>query len=135
MQALILFWKINSEYRSKEIKHYVNKAVIFIENNQKKDGSWFVLLHHLFCINYCHFLLLITKLAIFSTRYGTWGICFVYGTLYAIKGLIAAGRNYENSICIRKACRFLLSTQLKTGGWGESFLSCERQVKSSFQFT
>jgi sensor histidine kinase YesM len=81
------------------------------------------------------FLLLITKLAIFSTRYGTWGICFVYGTLYAIKGLIAAGRNYENSICIRKACRFLLSTQLKTGGWGESFLSCERQVKSSFQFT
>ena len=86
MQALILFWKINSEYRSKEIKHYVNKAVIFIENNQKKDGSWFVLLHHLFCINYCHFLLLITKLAIFSTWYGTWGICFVYGTLYAIKG-------------------------------------------------
>ncbi|XP_066389941.1 achilleol B synthase-like isoform X3 [Miscanthus floridulus] len=100
MQALILFRKINLDYHSKEIKDYVNKAVIFIENNQKKDGSW----------------------------YGTWGICFVYGTLYAIKGLIAAGRNYENSICIRKACRFLLSTQLKTGGWGESFLSCERQV-------
>jgi len=56
MHALILFRKINPEYRSKEIKDYVNKAVIFIENNQKKDGSWFVLLlHHLFCTNYCHF--------------------------------------------------------------------------------
>ncbi|KAG0521407.1 hypothetical protein BDA96_08G157700 [Sorghum bicolor] len=100
LQALLLFGDFNSEYRSKEIKENVNKAAIFIESNQNKDGSW----------------------------YGTWGICFVYGTLYAIKGLVAAGRNYENSICIRKACNFLLSIQLKTGGWAESYRSCETQV-------
>ncbi|XP_008661273.1 achilleol B synthase isoform X2 [Zea mays] len=100
LQALVLFEEFNSEYRSKEIKENVKKAAIYIENNQNKDGSW----------------------------YGTWGICFVYGTLYAIKGLVAAGRNYENSICIRKACNFLLSIQLKTGGWAESYHSCERQV-------
>ncbi|ONM01571.1 Cycloartenol synthase [Zea mays] len=99
LQALVLFGDFNSDYRSKEIKENVNKAAIYIENNQHKDGSW----------------------------YGTWGICFVYGTLFAIKGLVAAGRNYENSICIRKACKFLLSIQLKTGGWAESYRSCERQ--------
>ncbi|XP_066358596.1 achilleol B synthase-like [Miscanthus floridulus] len=100
MEALILFREVNPEYRGEEIREYVSKAAMFIENNQKKDGSW----------------------------YGTWGICFIYGTLFAIKGLVAAGRNYENSICIRKACEFLLSTKLRTGGWGESYLSCERQV-------
>ncbi|CAN6180403.1 unnamed protein product [Urochloa humidicola] len=100
MDALVLFGEHNPEYRSEEIREYVSKAAVFIENNQKNDGSW----------------------------YGTWGICFIYGTLFAVKGLVAAGRNYENSSCIRKACEFLLSTQRATGGWGESYLSCERQV-------
>ncbi|ONM01580.1 Camelliol C synthase [Zea mays] len=101
LQALVLFGDFNSEYRSKEIKENVDKAAIFIESNQNKDGSW----------------------------YGTWGICFIYGTLHAINGLVAAGRNYENNICIRKACEFLLSIQLKTGGWAESYRSCERQME------
>jgi len=42
LQALILFGDFNSEYRSNEIKENVNKAAIFIERNQNKDGSWFV---------------------------------------------------------------------------------------------
>jgi squalene cyclase len=42
LQALLLFGNFNSEYRSKEIKENVNKAAIFIERNQNKDGSWFV---------------------------------------------------------------------------------------------
>ena len=42
LQALILFGDFNSEYRSNEIKENVNKAAIFIESNQNKDGSWFV---------------------------------------------------------------------------------------------
>ncbi|PWZ53471.1 Cycloartenol synthase [Zea mays] len=104
LQALVLFGDFNSEYRSKEIKENVDKAAIFIESNQNKDGSW----------------------------YGTWGICFIYGTLHAINGLVAAGRNYENNICIRKACEFLLSIQLKTGGWAESYRSCERQVRKKY---
>ncbi|XP_062230086.1 achilleol B synthase-like [Phragmites australis] len=100
MHALIVFGEHYPWYHREQMTEYVNKAALYIENNQKKDGSW----------------------------YGTWGICFIYGTLFAIKGLVAAGRTYENSICIKKACSFLLSTQLRTGGWGESYLSCEREV-------
>ncbi|KAF7046886.1 hypothetical protein CFC21_055881 [Triticum aestivum] len=59
--------------------------------------------------------------------YGTWGICFTYGTLFAVKGLIASGRTYENSSFIRNACNFLLSKQLSTGGWGETYLSSETE--------
>ncbi|TVU03990.1 hypothetical protein EJB05_50454, partial [Eragrostis curvula] len=101
MQTLILFGEnYPCWYHREHIREYIDKATVYIENNQKKDGSW----------------------------YGTWGICFIYGTLFAIKGLVAAGRTYENSTCIRKACNFLLSTQLRTGGWGESYLSCKREV-------
>ncbi|TVU08995.1 hypothetical protein EJB05_42429, partial [Eragrostis curvula] len=100
LHALMLFVDLYPKYRNEEIRQYVEKAAIYIENSQKNDGSW----------------------------YGTWGICFIYGTLFAIKGLVAAGRTYDNSICIRKACNFLLSTQLRTCGWGESHLSCEKEV-------
>ncbi|KAJ1276758.1 hypothetical protein BS78_05G239300 [Paspalum vaginatum] len=100
MHALILFGESYPGYRSEEIRECVNKSATYIESNQKNDGSW----------------------------YGTWGICFIYGTMFALKGLVAAGRTYENDVCIKKACKFLLSTQLKTGGWGESYLSCEREA-------
>ncbi|VAI00095.1 unnamed protein product [Triticum turgidum subsp. durum] len=82
-------------YRKDEIGKCIKHCSMFIENSQRKDGSWF----------------------------GTWGICFTYGTLFAVKGLIAAGSTYNNSSFIRKACNFLLSKQLSTGGWGETYLS------------
>uniref|UniRef100_A0A0D9VFG1 Terpene cyclase/mutase family member n=1 Tax=Leersia perrieri TaxID=77586 RepID=A0A0D9VFG1_9ORYZ len=63
-----------------------------------------------------------------SLRFGTWGICFTYGTFFAVKGLVSAGRTYENSPAIRKACHFLLQKQLSTGGWGETYLSSETEV-------
>lgn len=66
-----------------------------------------------------------------SGRYGTWSVCFTYGTLFAVKGLVAAGRTYGTSSSIRKACDFLLSKQKITGGWGESYLSSETEVISS----
>lgn len=61
-------------------------------------------------------------------RYGSWGVCFTYATWFGIKGLLAAGKTYETSVCIRKACGFLLSKQLPCGGWGESYLSCQNKV-------
>uniref|UniRef100_A0A0E0PJD1 Squalene cyclase C-terminal domain-containing protein n=1 Tax=Oryza rufipogon TaxID=4529 RepID=A0A0E0PJD1_ORYRU len=88
-------------YRKEEIGKCIKNASKFIENKQRKDGSWF----------------------------GTWGICFTYGTFFAIKGLVAAGRTYENSSSIRKACNFILSKQLCTGGWGETYLSSETEVE------
>ena len=50
------------------------------------------------------------------------------GTLFAVKGLVSAGRTYENSSSIRKACSFLLSKQLSTGGWGETYPSTANAV-------
>ena len=61
-------------------------------------------------------------------RFGSWGICFTYGTWFAIEGLSAVGQCYNNSTCIRKACQFLLSKQLRNGGWGESHLSSRTKV-------
>ncbi|VAI85726.1 unnamed protein product [Triticum turgidum subsp. durum] len=87
-------------YRKEEIGKCIKNASKFIEDKQRKDGSWF----------------------------GTWGICFTYGTFFGVKGLIASGRTYENSSSIRKACNFLLSKQLSTGGWGESYLSSETEA-------
>ncbi|XBI69417.1 hypothetical protein VPH35_064127 [Triticum aestivum] len=95
VDALILFKELYPQYRGDELGKCIKGAAKFIEGKQLNDGSW----------------------------YGSWGICFTYGTLFAIKGLIAAGRNYHNSSSIRKACNFLLSKQQSTGGWGESYLS------------
>ncbi|XP_006656974.1 achilleol B synthase-like [Oryza brachyantha] len=100
LQALIMIRELYPVYRSGEIEKCIKSASKFIEREQRKDGSWF----------------------------GTWGICFTYGTFFAIKGLVSAGRTYENSSSIRKACNFLLSNQLSTGGWGESYLSNETWV-------
>ena len=66
-------------------------------------------------------------LSIFD-RYGCWGVCFTYGGWFGITGLIAAGNTYSNCPCIRKACDYLLSKELASGGWGESYLSCPNKV-------
>lgn len=69
-------------------------------------------------------------LYLFSYRYGSWAVCFTYGTWFGVKGLIAAGRTFKNSPAIRKACDFLMSKELPFGGWGESYLSSQDQVDS-----
>lgn len=68
--------------------------------------------------------------SVFSNRYGSWAVCFTYGTWFGVKGLVAAGRTFKNSPAITKACDFLLSKELPSGGWGESYLSSQDQVNS-----
>ncbi|KAL8056943.1 hypothetical protein ABFX02_04G151000 [Erythranthe guttata] len=100
IQGLKQFNKIYPNYRRKEIEACIDKALQFIESIQLSDGSW----------------------------YGSWGICYTYGTWFGITGLVAGGKTYENSLSVRKACDFLLSKQLPCGGWGESYLSSQDKV-------
>ncbi|KAK6263743.1 hypothetical protein SCA6_019177 [Theobroma cacao] len=100
IQALVLFTESYPGHRRKEIEKCIAKAVQFLENVQKADGSW----------------------------YGGWGICFMYGTWFALGGLAAAGKNYNNCLAVRNGLDFLLETQTDDGGWGESYLSCPNKV-------
>ncbi|OAY76872.1 Cycloartenol synthase [Ananas comosus] len=105
IQALTSFRKLYPGHRREEIDSCIKKAANFIEKIQEPNGSW----------------------------YGSWAVCFTYGTWFGVKGLIATGRTYENSSCIRKACDFLLSKELPSGGWGESYLSCQDKVYTNLE--
>ncbi|KAL6575278.1 CRISPR-associated protein 1 [Orobanche minor] len=105
IQALTAFKKLYPGHRKVEVERCIEKGAKFIENIQAEDGSW----------------------------YGSWAVCFTYGTWFGVKGLVAAGRIFSNCSAIRKACDFLLSKQLPCGGWGESYLSCQNKVYSNLE--
>lgn len=63
-------------------------------------------------------------------RYGSWGVCSTYATWFALEGLAAVGKTYENCLAIREGVGFLLKKQNSSGGWGESYLSCSEKVMS-----
>ncbi|KAJ6363959.1 hypothetical protein OIU76_028985 [Salix suchowensis] len=96
IQALALFTHLHPEHRRKEIETSVAKATHYVENVQMADGSW----------------------------YGNWGICYTYATYLVLRALAAVGKTRHNSEAVCKGCDFLLSKQLESGGWGESYLSC-----------
>ncbi|KAJ6363962.1 hypothetical protein OIU76_028988 [Salix suchowensis] len=96
IQALALFTHLHPEHRRKEIETSVAKATHYVENVQMADGSW----------------------------YGNWGICYTYATYLVLRGLAAVGKTHRNSEAVCRGCDFLLSKQLESGGWGESYLSC-----------
>ncbi|GAU13083.1 hypothetical protein TSUD_173830 [Trifolium subterraneum] len=75
IQALVMFQKLYPEHRKKEIENFIPNAVRFLEEIQNVDGSW----------------------------YGSWAICFVYGSWFALGGLAAAGKTYTNCAAICKA--------------------------------
>nr|QEV81988.1 oxidosqualene cyclase [Scutellaria barbata] len=105
IQSLALFKKLHPGYRHKEIEGCISRAIRYIEIAQERDGSW----------------------------YGCWGICYTYGTWFAMKGLIDCGKNCKNSHIVRKGCEFLLSKQLDDGGWGESHLSSSNKVYTNLE--
>jgi len=100
MQALISFGKAHPTHRRKEIKESLDWAESFIRSIQKPDGSW----------------------------YGSWAVCFTYGCWFGIGSLASRGNTYDNDPAVRRGCEFLLSKQGEDGGWGESYLSCEKKV-------
>jgi len=70
----------------------ISVANAWIRRAQEKDGSW----------------------------RGVWGIQYIYGTLFGIRGLIAAGASPSDP-AIRMACLWLLEHQNEDGGWGEHY--------------
>ena len=54
---------------------------------------------------------------------GVWGVQFVYGTLFGIRGLVAGGAHPADP-ALRLACRWLLDRQRADGGWGEHHSGC-----------
>jgi cycloartenol synthase len=78
----------------------MDRALGFITNAQREDGSWL----------------------------GKWGVCFTYGTWFACEALTACVEmdlaNQDAKQAVERACFFLLTKQNDDGGWGESAESC-----------
>ena len=51
---------------------------------------------------------------------GNWGVHFIYGTMFGVRGLLAAGAPPQDAD-IRRACTWLLEQQNPDGGWGERY--------------
>lgn len=82
-------------HRANEIAAAIKAGGKFIASIQRDDGSW----------------------------YGSWAVCFTYGTWFGIRGLLAAGKKPTHPRIV-KAAKFILSKQNPDGGWGEDFYSC-----------
>lgn len=102
IRSLSEFKEQYPEHRKNEITTAIESGARFIKKQQMTDGSW----------------------------YGSWAVCFTYGTWFGVEGLIASGEpTYTSeegnaSPAIQKACDFLIARQNEDGGWGESFESC-----------
>ena len=73
----------------------VSRADAWLRRTQASDGSW----------------------------RGVWGVQFIYGTFFGIRGLLAAGAR-PGDPALRLACRWLLDRQRNDGGWGEHHSGC-----------
>jgi len=69
----------------------VKRGVEYLKKNQEADGSW----------------------------YGRWGVDYIYGTCFALRGLQAAGESDREAYILR-AGEWLRAIQNADGGWGES---------------
>jgi squalene-hopene/tetraprenyl-beta-curcumene cyclase len=77
----------------------VKRGVDWLVKNQQPDGSW----------------------------YGRWGVAYIYGTCFALRGLAAAGENDREAHVLRGG-EWLRSIQNADGGWGESCQSYDNGV-------
>ena len=77
----------------------VRRAIDYLVRTQQPDGSW----------------------------YGRWGVAYIYGTCFALRGLRAAGENDREAHVLR-AGEWLRSIQNADGGWGESCASYDNGI-------
>ena len=77
----------------------VRRGVDWLVRHQEADGSW----------------------------YGRWGVAYIYGTCFALRGLAASGES-DREAHILRAGEWLRSIQNADGGWGESCASYDNGV-------
>jgi len=77
----------------------VRRGVEYLVRTQEPDGSW----------------------------YGRWGVAYIYGTCFALRGLRAAGED-DREVHVLRAGEWLRSIQNADGGWGESCASYDNGV-------
>jgi squalene-hopene/tetraprenyl-beta-curcumene cyclase len=75
------------------------KAIDYLIRTQLADGSW----------------------------YGRWGVAYIYGTCFALRGLRAMGED-DLEPHIQRANEWLRSIQNADGGWGESCASYDNDI-------
>ena len=77
----------------------VRRGMDWLIKHQEADGSW----------------------------YGRWGVAYIYGTCFALRGLAATGEN-DREAHILRAGEWLRSIQNADGGWGESCQSYDKRI-------
>jgi squalene-hopene/tetraprenyl-beta-curcumene cyclase len=82
------------------------RGVDWLVKHQEPDGSW----------------------------YGRWGVAYIYGTCFALRGLAASGES-DREAHILRAGEWLRSIQNADGGWGESCASYDNGVFTPEQST
>ena len=90
LAALAACGKQNPTLLEPTTRANMHRAEAWLRHTQASDGSW----------------------------RGVWGVQFIYGTFFGIRGLIAAGARTSDP-ALRQACRWLLDRQHTDGGWGE----------------
>jgi squalene-hopene/tetraprenyl-beta-curcumene cyclase len=77
----------------------IRRGIDYLVRTQQPDGSW----------------------------YGRWGVAYIYGTCFALRGLRAAGEN-DREVHVLRAGEWLRAIQNADGGWGESCASYDNDV-------
>ena len=75
------------------------RAIDYLTRTQLSDGSW----------------------------YGRWGVAYIYGTCFALRGLRAMQED-DHEPHIQRANEWLRSIQNPDGGWGESCASYDNEI-------
>ncbi len=84
----------------------VQRGVDYLIRTQTADGSW----------------------------YGRWGVAYIYGTCFALRGLHAAGED-DHEPHIQRANEWIRSIQHADGGWGESCASYDNEIYTDAKST
>ena len=90
-----------SQINKNDYKNTINKGIVFLKNEQEKDGSWF----------------------------GRWGANYIYGTWSVLHALKSAGENMDSNY-IKKAISWIKSKQNNDGGWGEDCATYWKEKKN-----